>query len=134
MDQRAAEFFERAVRNDGRYTPAAYEFLHQGLESTVNDLFGDSESSTPRHVSGGQLCEGLRDLAIERWGPLARTVLSGWNIRSTRDFGEMVFFLIELGLMGRQDSDRIEDFDDVFDFDQAFGAYDIPLDNLGLRQ
>ena len=134
MDQQAAEFFERAVRSDGRYPPAAYEFLHHGLERTTAACFSDEESSDPRHVSGGQLCEGLRALAIELWGPLARSVLDAWNIRSTRDFGEMVFFLVKLGLMGKQKSDQIEDFTDVYDFDEAFGSYDIPLDNLRLPQ
>ena len=57
-------------------------------------------------------------------------VLKGWNIRRTRDFGEMVFLLTGIGLMGKQESDHIEDFDEVYDFNDAFGSYDIPLDNF----
>ena len=73
---------------------------------------------------------GLRALALEHWGPLAQAVLSSWNIRETRDFGEMVFLQIRMGLMGKQDSDQIEDFDDVYDFHEAFGTYEVPLDEF----
>jgi uncharacterized repeat protein (TIGR04138 family) len=134
MDIDQAERFERAIRQDGRYPPAAYEFLHRALERTTRMVYEDEEPGVPRHVSGQQLCEGLRRLALECWGPLAQAVLARWNIRRTRDFGEMVFLLIGLGLMGKQDSDQIEDFDDVYQFDKAFGSYEIPLDDLGQQE
>ena len=134
MESDPAERFERAIREDGRYPPAAYEFLHRALDHATRATHGEQESDAPRHVSGQQLCEGLRVMALDSWGPLAQTVLAGWNIRTTRDFGEMVFLLIGLGLMGKQDSDHIEDFDDVYNFPEAFGAYEIPLDNLGQQQ
>ncbi len=73
-----------------------------------------------RHITGRQLCWGLRDLALNRWGMLARTVLESWNIRGTRDFGRIVFGFIELDMMRKQQDDRVEDFDDVFDFRDAF--------------
>lgn len=130
MDTQAAEFFERTIRKDGRYPLGAYDFLHRGLERATLHVHGDADPAQSRHVSGQQLCETLRVLALERWGALAKTVLERWNIRRTRDFGEMVYFLIKLGLMGKQDSDQIEDFDDVYDFDEAFDAYQIPLDKL----
>jgi len=134
MDIDQAERFERVIRQDGRYPPAAYEFLHRALERTARMVYEEEEPGVPRHVSGQQLCEGLRLLAFESWGSLAQAVLASWNVRTTRDFGEMVFLLIRLELMGNQDSDRIEDFDDVYNFDEAFGAYEIPLDNLGQQE
>lgn len=73
-----------------------------------------------RHVTGKQLCLALRDLALQRWGMLARTVLESWGVRSTRDFGRIVFAFIEHGLMQKQPSDCLEDFDRVYDFDDAF--------------
>ena len=130
METDPAERFEQAIREDGRYPPAAYEFLHRGLEYTTRSAQGEREPAPPRHVSGQQLCAGLCALALDSWGPLAQAVLAHWNIRTTRDFGEMVFLLIGLELMGKQDSDRIEDFDNVYNFHEAFGAYEIPLDNL----
>lgn len=76
--------------------------------------------SLNRHVSGRDLCGALRDYALRRWGMLARAVLESWNIRSTSDFGAIVFGFIDLGLMQKQSEDRIEDFDDVFSFAEAF--------------
>ena len=73
-----------------------------------------------RHVSGQQLCLGLRDFAIERYGLLARRVLEHWNIRRTDDFGRIVYHMIEAGLMTRQDDDQIEDFFGVYDFNVVF--------------
>lgn len=128
MDPEAAAQFEAAVRTDGRFPLEAYEFLHRGLEFAARRVHGEAAAASPRHVSGPQLCAALRDYALERWGPLARTVLSRWNIHTTRDFGEMVFLMIALGVMGKQESDRIEDFDDVFQFDDAFSTYEISLD------
>lgn len=130
MDTDIAQRFERAIREDGRFSPAAFEFLHRGLEHTTRHHFAGTAAEGARHVTGQQLCHGLRDLALKTWGALAQTVLNGWNIRRTRDFGEMVFLLIALELMRKQDSDCIEDFDEVYDFDDAFGSYDIPLDKF----
>jgi uncharacterized repeat protein (TIGR04138 family) len=73
-----------------------------------------------RHVSGRELCWGLRDYALERWGPLARVVLEKWNIRRTDDFGRIVFGFIAMDMMRKQDSDSLEDFKEVYTFDEAF--------------
>ena len=72
-----------------------------------------------RHVSGQELCWALRDLALERWGPLAAVVLGRWSIAQTVDFGRIVFALIEHDLMQREPHDRLEDFEGVYDFAEA---------------
>lgn len=72
------------------------------------------------HVGGQDLCRGLRDLALERWGLMAPAVLNGWGIRSTSDFGQMVFALVDSGMLHVQPDDQLSDFDDVFDFAHAF--------------
>ena len=128
MDAEAAGRFEEVINRDGRYPPEAYEFLHRGLEETTRTVYGEQSEQGPRHVTGQQLCEGLRRLALRQWGSLAQEVLTRWNIHSTRDFGEMVFLLVNADLMGKRDSDRVEDFDDVYGFDDAFGSYEIQLD------
>ncbi|MBK8915184.1 MAG: hypothetical protein IPM64_11405 [Phycisphaerales bacterium] len=102
---------------DGRYHLAAYDFLHEVLELAVERAHGADRSGESQHVTGQELCIALRDLALRRWGLMARPVLRSWGIRRTRDLGEMVYLMISLGVLGRQPSDRIEDFDDVFDFD-----------------
>lgn len=118
-----ADTLEQAIRADGRYAIPAFEFLLRGLEYTAEHVHGPRKSRRSRHVSGEQLCEGLREYALKRWGFLATVVLEHWGIRSTRDFGEMVFLLIGLGALGKQDEDQIEDFDDVYCFQDAFAAY-----------
>jgi uncharacterized repeat protein (TIGR04138 family) len=125
---------ERAIRRDGRYAPEAFDFLHRGLERAGRMKHGASVGKKPRHVTGQELCAALRELALEQWGPLAREVLRRWNIRRTRDFGEMVFLMVDLGIMGKQDSDDVADFDDVYDFRAAFGAYRIRLDTVGQEE
>ncbi len=127
MEETLTERYERIIREDGRFPLGAYDFLNLGLDFTTRARFGAQPAERARHVTGQELCEGLRRLALGRWGLLAQTVLARWNIRRTRDFGEMVFLLVEHDVMGRQESDSIEDFDDVYDFDEAFGRYEIPL-------
>lgn len=99
------------------YPVEAFEFVQQGLEYTVKKL---NRRSGCRHVSGRELCYGLRDFAVEKWGFLARAVLSKWNINSTMDFGRIVYLLIKGGWMVKDENDSIEDFDNVFDFEEAF--------------
>ncbi len=119
---------EQIVTEDGRYPLEAFGFLHDGLARAVRDVHGedpppgDESGETTRHVSGQHLCEGLRAEATDRWGMLARTVLERWNIRATIDFGEMVYLLIEANHMKKTESDSIEDFRDVYDFESGFGA------------
>ncbi len=73
-----------------------------------------------RHIDGHDLCVGLRDVAIRRWGLLASTVLARWNIRNTADFGRIVFALVENDYLQKQPHDTMDDFKDVFDFKQTF--------------
>ena len=106
---------------DGRYDACALQFVYEGLGRTVERFRQEYEGSfEPHHISGAQLAEGLGDLAIERWGRLARMVLGRWGVKTTRDFGEIVYLMIENQWMSAQDSDRVEDFDGVFDFEKNF--------------
>jgi uncharacterized repeat protein (TIGR04138 family) len=103
------------------YPMAAYEFVHQGLAYTVNRIYGSPKTArASRHVTGQQLCHGLRELATKQWGFLAQTVLHRWNITSTFDFGQIVFSLARQKVMSTTPQDNIEDFRDVFDFKKAF--------------
>jgi uncharacterized repeat protein (TIGR04138 family) len=109
----------------GPFPPEAFRFVTDGLAHTVKMVHGDvSESAEPerRHVSGQQLCLGLRDYAIKRYGLLARAVLRRWNVQKTEDFGRIVFAMIDAGLMKKTEEDLPEHFRGVFDFDEAFGT------------
>ncbi len=98
------------------YKIEGYSFLLTALNFTVSKL------SKPRHVSGQELLEGIRLFALDQFGPLAKTVLNHWGIYKTIDFGNMVFALIEVDLMRKNDDDSIEDFRDGFEFETAFQA------------
>jgi uncharacterized repeat protein (TIGR04138 family) len=111
------------VAEIGLYPAEAYEFVQQGLSFTVNQVHGEvTDPETNRHITGPQLCEGLREFALLQWGMLARTVLRRWNITSTMDFGRIVFALVENGFLQKQEGDSVEDFRNVFDFRAAFEA------------
>ena len=107
----------------GAYPPEAYDFVQQGLSYTVQHIHGaTTKPRRQRHVNGQQLCEGIREYALNQYGMLAATVLGFWNIHSTLDFGRIVFALIEAGHMQKTEDDTIEDFRNVFDFKTAFEA------------
>lgn len=103
----------------GPYPASAFQFLRDGLEFTVLRIHVEREGDD-RHVSGRQLCQGLRDYAIRQYGLLARDVLESWHLHRTEDFGRMVFALIEVGVLAKSDEDTLDDFRGVFDFDDAF--------------
>ncbi len=120
-----AQQFEHAVeaiiKRDKRYDPLAYLFLKESLDFTLKRA-ADNNHGEQRHVSGGELCEGFRDLAVQQFGPMAGTLMTEWGLRGTSDIGEIVFHLIEEQMFGKQDSDTREDFANVYDFDDAFIA------------
>lgn len=115
--------FEKAVadaaRQDPRYGADAYIFLRDALDVTIKVL-QHGRNDQINHVSGPELCQGFRDYALEQFGPMVPTILDAWGIHSTRDIGEMVFNLIRTGAFSRSDSDKIEDFENVFAFADAF--------------
>jgi uncharacterized repeat protein (TIGR04138 family) len=111
----------RVAADAGIYPLEAFEFVERGLGYTVVKVHGTAlQMGENRHVSGQQLCEGLREYAQHQWGLLARTVLCSWNIFTTMDFGRIVFLLAQHKVMQTSAKDNIEDFRDVFDFKSAF--------------
>ncbi len=105
---------ERLRELDNRYEERAYAFVLMALEEVVGRL------PRRRHVTGEELVEGCRDLAIRLYGPISKTVLEHWNISTTRDFGEIVFNLLEVGVLSKDEADDKTDFDDIFDFSDVF--------------
>lgn len=128
------EKLETIAQRDGRYAYEAYEFLYEALDHTLNQL-GKERPTTPgdpgehHHVTGRELLAGVRDLALKQFGLMARTVFRLWGIERTSDFGEIVFRLVEAGLMSKTEDDSLLDFQDVYDFDEALVKnYRIDLD------
>lgn len=103
------------AKEDGRYNIDAVKFVYEGLGYTVRNIVDE-----PTHVSGQTLCEGMKKLALEKWGRLSMLVLNVWGIKTTRDFGEIVYLMIANKWMSAQPADTIEDFDNVYDFKTTF--------------
>jgi len=106
---------EQIARDDGRYHPQAVRFVFEGLNYTMKKL-----GNEPGHIAGQHLCDGLKQAAVDKWGRLAMLVLDSWNVRTTRDLGEIVYLMIDHKWMRAQETDTIEDFDGVFDFEDVF--------------
>lgn len=102
------------VERDPRYRREAYLFTIEALEYTVQRLGREG------HISGRELLQGVRDLAVERFGPMAWTVFDHWGVRASEDFGRIVFALVEIRRLSRREEDTIEDFQGVFDFASEF--------------
>ena len=123
MNETQRRTLEQIVADTGRYPMEAFEFVRQGLNYTVGHIHGEAkarQAAQECHVSGQQLCKGLRDYAIERYGLMAGSVLRHFNIRRTVDFGRIVFAMVEGKIMQKTDDDDIRDFENVFDFATAF--------------
>ncbi|MFC1676379.1 Minf_1886 family protein [Planctomycetota bacterium] len=103
------------AKEDGRFSHKAVRFVYEGLGQTIKRA-----SDEPGHVSGQILTQNLKKLAVEKWGRLAMLVLNSWGVKTTRDFGEIVYMMIQNEWMSAQPSDTIEDFDDLYDFKTVF--------------
>jgi uncharacterized repeat protein (TIGR04138 family) len=114
-------------RKAGPFPAEAFLFVREGLAHTAKMVHGEgadqpAPSGPERHVSGAQLCLGLRDFALKKYGMLARTVLSHWGVHRTDDFGRIVFAMIDAGVMRKSEQDSLADFQGVYDFDEAFST------------
>ena len=124
---------DEVVRSDPRYAYEAYEFVYASLRHTQRRLGREPPAETQQsregdyHVSGPQLLEGVRDLALREFGLMARTVFRSWGINSTADVGEIVFNLVAANLMSKTDEDDREDFRNVYDLDQVL-VHDYRID------
>lgn len=113
------EIRELALR-DGRYSPEAFRFLFESLSTAIKLAGKEGAKDQERHVTGQEVLGGMRLHASDLFGPLAAQVWRSWGVKSTLDWGHVVFLLVEAGLLNRQESDSIDDFKDGFDFEEAF--------------
>jgi uncharacterized repeat protein (TIGR04138 family) len=115
------EAIEQIVQRDPRFAPASYVFVREGLDFTVRVLKKNRQGPPEkRHVSGQELLEGLRQFALEQFGPLAKTVLEHWGVHQCADFGEIVFNMVENGVLGKTEQDSRRDFAGGYSFEDAF--------------
>jgi uncharacterized repeat protein (TIGR04138 family) len=113
------EMLEKIVERDPRFHRDAYHFLREALEFTQK-LISKENRGTVRHVSGQELLDGLRQNALQQFGPMTATVFEEWGVRSCKDFGELVFNMVENGLLAKTEKDSRDDFQNGYDFTDAF--------------
>src|SRR2546421_8097732 len=114
-----AEALDSIVASDPRYQREAYIFLRDSLDFTTKQQ-KKVKGTNVRHVAGPELLEGVRQYALKEFGPMVITVFSSWGIKSCEDVGHMVFNLIDAGIFGKTEEDSLEDFKNVYDFEEAF--------------
>ena len=113
------EALESVVANDPRYQRDGYIFLRDALDFTTKHQ-KKIKGVSVRHVSVPELLDGVRQYALKEFGPMVMTVFDSWGIHSCEDIGHMVFNLIGAGVFGKTEEDSIDDFKNVYDFEEAF--------------
>jgi len=113
------ETVELIVARDTRYTREAYTFVREALDFTQKLIVKENRGQI-RHVSGQELLNGIRQYALQQFGPMVVTVFEEWGIRHCRDFGEIVFNMVETNLLAKTEHDTRDDFQNGYDFNEAF--------------
>ena len=125
--------FEEAVEQirakDPRYPRDAYLFVREALDHTQKNVIKENRGRL-RHVTGQELLAGIREFALQQFGPMVITVLEEWGIKRCEDFGEIVFNMVEIGLLARTDKDTRDDFQSGYDFHDAFCKPFLPKGKL----
>lgn len=118
-----------------RYHPQAYKFVFASLRHAQELFRRDHSDPRSGHVSGPELLEGIRDLALRHFGPITISVFRRWGVNATEDFGNIVFELVDAGEMRRTDDDQLSDFVGVYDFREAFvDSYEVDTSSAFSKQ
>lgn len=123
------EALERIVAEDPRYHRDAYIFLRDALDHTLKQQ-KRRQGEGPRHVTGQELLAGVREHALQEFGPMVPTIFSFWGIQETEDFGKMVFKLVDAGVFGKTENDSLDDFQGGYSFYEAFVEPFLPQKRL----
>ena len=113
------QMISQLMAASSNYAMEAYQFVRAGLDRAQQRRFRSSQTVLA-HISGAELLEAWRELAIERFGKQAKATLNGWGVYKCEDFGEIVFNMVEARLLARQDTDTKADFQGGYNFDAAF--------------
>lgn len=110
----------KQIARKTRYPVQAFDFVRKALDYTVHAMYLDPASLArdEKHVTGRQLCVGIKRFAVDQYGHMARTVLHRWHVNRTEDLGQIVFAMVNAGVMHASESDTVGDFDAVFSFDE----------------
>jgi uncharacterized repeat protein (TIGR04138 family) len=125
------EALEQILAKDTRYARDAYFFIRDALDVTKKRVHKESrESNEQKHVTGQELLEGIRQLALKEFGPMVVTVFEEWGVKNCRDFGDIVFNMVEASLLAKTDKDTRDDFQNGYNFTDAFRKPYWPQDRL----
>ncbi len=113
------DMLEKIVAEDPRYQREAYLFVREALDHTQKKLTKQERGSV-RHISGQELLEGIREFAVNQYGPMAVMLLNDWGISRCEDFGEIVFNLVERNVLAKTEKDSRGDFTGAYSFHDAF--------------
>ena len=113
------EAVDSILAKDQRFARDAYVFVREALDFTQKLVVKEARG-TVRHVSGQELLDGIRKFALDQFGPMVVTVFEEWGVKNCRDFGEIVFNMVEIGLLAKTDKDTRDDFQNGYDFTDAF--------------
>jgi len=113
------EAVELILTRDPRFSRDAYTFVREALDYTQK-IIGKETHGQIRHVSGQELLDGIRQYALQQFGPMVVTVFEEWGVRHCRDFGDIVFNMVEIGLLAKTDKDTRDDFQNGYDFTETF--------------
>jgi len=119
QNQKFSEDVRLICLEDSRYSFESYLFVREGLDHTLK-LMKRNGHGASGHVSGQELLGGIRDYSLKEFGPMTKSVLNEWGIKTCEDIGNVVFNLVNKGVLGKTQSDSIEDFKQGFNFDEAF--------------
>ena len=114
------ELVETLLARDPRFTRDAYHFTREALDFTQKLITRENKGGLRHHVTGQELLEGIRQYALQQYGPMTVTLFNEWGIHHCRDFGEIVFNMVESGLLQKTEKDTREDFQQGYDFTDAF--------------
>ena len=121
------EELSRIFAKDARFPREAYVFVREALDHTQKMIGKSAKEDAPRHVSGQQLLAGVREYALQQYGPMTLIVLEEWGIRRCEDIGEIVFNMVENSLLKKTDQDSREDFKGGYDFEETFRKPFLPI-------
>ena len=127
------ETLEQILASHPQYPRDAYLFVREALDHTQKSVAKGGRVKR-QHVTGQELLAGIREHAIQQFGPMTVTVFEEWNIRACRDFGEIVFNMVEVGMLGKTEQDSRTDFEDGYDFDDAFRKPFLPPSKLAAQR
>ena len=116
MNREFDDIIDDICEKDKRYRRDAYEFIMEALGFTQKKM------RRPKHITGEELLSGIREFLLERFGPMTLSVLNHWGVKTTEDFGNIVFNLVNHKVLSKTDEDSIESFKNGYDFNQVFGA------------